>query len=136
MKYAISYVSTASSNLGEEEIQKILDYSRNWNMDHHITGILLYSEGNFFQVLEGEKQLVEELFKRIKNDARHYDIIKIFSKDIVEERFTGYKADFISVDSRYRENDLTTYLAQIDKLNPGIQTSVKYILKNFSEGIK
>jgi hypothetical protein len=97
MKYAISYVSTVSSNLNETDIQKILDYSRDWNINNQITGILLFSEGNFFQVLEGEKELVTELFKRIKMDSRHYNLIKIFEKEISQERYKGYKANFISL---------------------------------------
>jgi hypothetical protein len=136
MKYAISYVSTVSSNLNETDIQKILDYSRDWNINHQITGILLFSEGNFFQVLEGEKELVTELFKRIKMDSRHYNLIKIFEKEISQERYKGYKANFISLDTRFSENEVNTYFAQIDNLNPAIQTPVRYILKNFSEGIK
>jgi hypothetical protein len=136
MKYAISYVSTVSSNLNETDIQKILDYSRDWNINNQITGILLFSEGNFFQVLEGEKELVTELFKRIKMDSRHYNLIKIFEKEISQERYKGYKANFISLDTRFSENEVNTYFAQIDNLNPAIQTPVRYILKNFSEGIK
>lgn len=136
MKYAISYVSTVSSNLNETDIQKILDYSRDWNINHEITGILLFSEGNFFQVLEGEKELVTELFKNIKKDARHYNLIKIFEKEIFQEKFSGYKANFFSLDTRFSETEVSKYFAQIEHLNPAIQTPVRYILKNFSEVIK
>lgn len=135
MKYAISYVSTVSSNLNETDIQAILHYSREWNIAHEITGILLYSEGNFFQVLEGDKKLVEDLFKRIENDPRHYDLIRIFQKKIQQEKFTGYKTNFISLDSRFSQNELSTYFEQIENLNPAIQTPVRYILQKFSEGI-
>lgn len=136
MNYAISYVSTASPNLSEKEIHEVLEYSRNWNNSHDITGILLYSEGNFFQVLEGDKQVLTDLFQNISKDQRHYDIIKIFGKEIIENRFDNYQVEFISLDSRYRQEDLQHYFAQADKLNPVIQASVKYILNRFSEGIK
>ena len=49
MNYAISYVSTADISLTREEIDEVLKWSENWNNDHHITGLLLYSDGNFFK---------------------------------------------------------------------------------------
>ena len=55
MQYAISYVSTVSPNLTEQEIKEVLKFSQNLNIEFNITGILLYSEENFFQVLEGKK---------------------------------------------------------------------------------
>ncbi len=136
MRYAISYVSTTNPSLSESQIEEALNFSENWNNDHDITGILLYSEGNFFQVLEGEKQLLKDLFKRIKNDDRHQNIITIFQKEIPSIHFNTYKADFISLDARYHTANLDAYFSQIESLNPSIQSSVKYILNKFAEGIK
>lgn len=136
MRYAISYVSTVNPALSEHEIQQALNFSKNWNNDHDITGILLYSQGNFFQVLEGEEQLLKDLFKRIKADERHHNIITIFQKEVPDEKFNNYEASFISLDDRYRVKDLDTYFSQISLLNPSIQSSVKYILNKFAEGIK
>lgn len=136
MHYAISYVSTTSKKLTETEIEKILEFTKNWNNDNNITGILLFSEGNFFQVLEGDKELLNDLFSRIESDPRHHNVTRIFGKEIESAKFDGYSANFITLNSQYREKDFGRYLAQVDTLNPAIQTSVKYILNNFSEGIK
>jgi len=136
MRYAISYVSTVNPALTETQIQEALDFTRNWNNNHNITGILLYSEGNFFQVLEGEKQLLIDLFGRIKADERHHNIITIFQKEIPNIHFDGYEVDFISLDDRYNAAHIDSYLTQISLLNPSIQSSVKYILNKFTEGIK
>jgi hypothetical protein len=122
--------------LSESDIQKALDYSENWNNSHNITGILLYSQGNFFQVLEGEELLLKDLFKRIKADQRHHNIITIFQKDIPNVTFDGYQTDFISLDDRFSDTKIDTYLTQVSLLNPAIQSSVKYILNKFTEGIK
>ncbi|PKD18880.1 hypothetical protein APR41_17305 [Salegentibacter salinarum] len=136
MRYAISYVSTANPALSETEIQEALDFSKDWNNNHNITGILLYSQGNFFQVLEGEEQLLKDLIDRIKTDERHQNVITIFQKSIPNTQFDGYQADFISLNDRYNDENFDTYLAQISLLNPSIQSSVKYILNKFTEGIK
>jgi len=71
MRYAISYVSSVNPNLTENDIQEVLHYTRNWNNDHGITGILLFSDGNFFQVLEGETDILKSLLSRIVKDKRH-----------------------------------------------------------------
>ncbi|MDT0691015.1 BLUF domain-containing protein [Salegentibacter sp. F188] len=136
MRFAISYVSTVNPKLSKIEIQEALDFSKNWNNDHNITGILLYSQGNFFQVLEGEEQLLKSLFSRIKADERHKDVITLFKREIPNVKFDGYEADFISVDERHNFSQMESYLSHVDNLNPAIQSSVKYILKNFTEGIK
>ncbi len=136
MKYAISYVSSVNPNLTEADIQEILKYTSNWNNDHDITGILLYSDGNFFQVLEGEKELLKSLLSRIVKDERHNNVMVIFQKEVSQTKFDDYQSDFISLDSRFQSKNIELYFSQIDKLNPKIQSSVRYILNNFAEGIK
>lgn len=136
MRYAISYVSAASPELTEQEIQNVLNFSTIWNIDHQITGILFYSEGSFFQVLEGEKELLIDLFSRIQKDQRHNNVMVIFEKEVSEPKFETYHSDFISLDSRFHADDMDVYFTQIEKLNPSIQSSVRYILNKFAEGIK
>lgn len=132
MKYAISYVSTAVAGLPEEEIQNLLKLSSRNNNKSEITGILLFSNGNFFQVLEGEKSVVEKLFDTIKQDERHYDIIPIFTRKVQDQKFNSYENAFLSLDSTYNREELDYYTSHVEKLDPSIQSSVKYLLNNFS----
>ncbi len=132
MKHALCYVSTVDPNLAKGEIEEILHLSSLNNNNDNITGLLLYSNGNFFQVLEGEKELILELFEKIKQDSRHYDLITIFKKTIPVQNFHTYENQFLSLEATYSSNDLDLYASQVEKLDPGIQTSVKYILNKFS----
>lgn len=132
MNYALSYVSTAKPQLPEEAIRELLEQSSRDNNEERITGILLYSNGNFFQVLEGEKTAVLELFKKIEQDNRHYDLITIFKKNISSPEFKSYKNQFLSLDTTYSPQELELYSSQVDQLDPQIQQSVRYILNNFS----
>jgi hypothetical protein len=50
-----------------------------------VTGALLFTEGRFVQVLEGERDKVREIFDRIGADARHADI-KILSAQYSDRR--------------------------------------------------
>jgi len=134
MHYAICYVSSASPNLTEYEIKRILSFSRDCNNENNITGILLYSDGNFFQVLEGNMEIVKSLFVNIRNNKNHQNILVIFEKEVSITQFDTYQSDFITLNSRF-QSDIDLYFSQIEKLNPKIQSSVRYILNSFAKGI-
>ena len=55
------YVSGASIHLGQADIQEILTASRRNNQRVGITGMLLWADGVFIQVLEGEPDTVRTL---------------------------------------------------------------------------
>jgi len=110
MNYAVTYVSTASRDLNAEEISELLKYSKENNNSRGITGILLFSEGNFFQIIEGEKEKILELYQRIKTDKRHHNLIQIVGKEIHNEAYNGYEADFISEGSYINPEKFQHYL--------------------------
>ena len=87
----LTYASTAtfeSNQSGgvEIEVARILAASRRNNRDLQVGGVLHYGQGYFFQALEGERETVDELYKRITQDPRHRDV-KVLSYSDVEERF-------------------------------------------------
>ncbi|MCP9198465.1 BLUF domain-containing protein [Gramella sp. GC03-9] len=131
MRYAISYVSTATKSLNNQEIENILKNAEVYNNQNDITGLLLYSEGNFFQIIEGETEKVNFLYKKILNDYRHKDIIQLFKKPIKKESFDGYKSDFISEDARYNISRLQNYQHYIEVLDKPTQKAVSNILRAF-----
>ena len=80
----------------ESELNSILHQSRISNAEKGITGVLLRIENLFLQILEGEEEVVIDLFSKIKNDKRHKHCI-MFSKLPVKTRqfrfwAMGYKA--------------------------------------------
>ena len=131
MRFAISYVSTVDRELNEKEIIEVLDWSKNWNNNHNITGLLLYSEGNFFQVIEGEEEDIKSLFERIKQDSRHHNIIKIFEREIHKEAFDGYISDFVSENTQYKRKTVENYINHIKVLDESTQKAVINILGHF-----
>ena len=129
MRYAISYVSSANRELSEAEIQKILSSSETRNNERHITGLLLYSDGNFFQVIEGEKEEVLNLYPKIRTDKRHHTLIKIFEKEIHKESFNDYDCNFISEEGHYNDERLDLYLNRVKTLDEQTQKTVRTILE-------
>ncbi len=71
------YVSTLAAGTSEAEIVQILETSVRRNTAVGITGMLLFAQGNFMQVLEGERGAVEETYARIVRDPRHDWVLEI-----------------------------------------------------------
>jgi len=131
MRYAITYVSTASQKLSPTEIDELLAISKEKNNQKAITGILLYQDGNFLQVIEGEKKEILALFEVINKDRRHTNIIKIFGKDIHGRAFDEYHTDFITVEKNKYITTLEDYLLPLKMLDEKSKNVVMSILRVF-----
>ena len=101
--FELIYVSTAAKRMTKDNLQSILMESMRHNSDHNITGILLYDQGSFCQVLEGDKKDILSLFKKIKKDKRHFNVITISEKDIQYREFSAWSMRFINLDFYDRE---------------------------------
>ena len=95
------YLSSLSDVKLEHEIGKIVESSVRHNKENGITGMLLYANGNFLQVLEGERNAVEETFARIRADPRHYDIIDLVREPIAERHFSQWSMGYQHLNEDY-----------------------------------
>lgn len=106
MLYTILYVSRAADKMYDEQLDKLLNQSREWNGNHEITGFLAYVEGNlqdktyhnFMQILEGPKHELKDLFANIKSDHRHNQITVIKSGNIIKRKFRDWNMAFERLD--------------------------------------
>ena len=136
MRIAICYVSTAAPNLSKKDIDDLLRTTEKKNNKKDFTGIFLFSKGNFLQILEGEKEHVQELFSKIKEDPRHYDVLIIFQEETGHGKFDRYTSSIISEDTRMTNKDVESYLSLVESLDPSVRPSARYILQKFTEGIR
>lgn len=131
MRYAICYVSTASNKIDEPQIEELLNSASKYNNDHDIRGILLYSNGNFFQILEGDKNLVVQLYDQISKDSRHNNIIQVVGKNLDHGAFDGYKAEVVNERNKSDYNLVKEYMEQVEGLDSSTQVTVKRMLEVF-----
>ncbi len=85
--HSLVYFSTSFGLFDEETIASILQQSRRNNAKVGITGLLLYMNGSIIQVLEGEKEAIEALFKRISRDDRHTHVVCVLNRPVKERLF-------------------------------------------------
>lgn len=94
--YRIIYLSAAVKQLTVKEISSLLEKSRVNNLQKNITGLLLYIDGSFLQILEGEKKTVIELYEKIKQDCIHKRIICVFNNQTEKRQFPHWSMGFCS----------------------------------------
>lgn len=131
MHYAICYISTASSDFAQADIEKALPQWQQNNSSQEIKGILLFSGGNFFQVLEGEKDKVISLFNTIKEDPRHAGIIQVVGKDISSGSFDGYVVEHLKDPGYSKPELINQYCESVKGMDPQVQRQIKIILESF-----
>jgi hypothetical protein len=89
------YVSDLrDKNTGEGELVSIVESAVRHNTEDNITGMLLYSGGNFLQVLEGNKELVHKTYDRIHLDPRHKNIILLTEEEVEERHFMNWSMGY------------------------------------------
>jgi len=133
MRFAISYLSTANRDLNQEEVAELLDLTQIRNNTAGVNGLLIYSDGNFFEVIEGEESKIKALFENIKEDPRHRNIMMVFEKNIDKPLFDDKDANFISENTKYRQMEVENFLYYIKDLNESTQKAVKNILVAMGE---
>jgi hypothetical protein len=96
----VVYVSAARTLLDPLQLGEILSVARRNNAQLGVTGILLYHQGSFMQVLEGAEDALSTLFERICRDPRHTRIVKLRERAITTRGFGAWSMGFVSLDSR------------------------------------
>jgi hypothetical protein len=128
------YVSHTSPDLTPGELDKVLTSSRRNNAMLGITGLLLYIDGGFLQMLEGEERAVRELYTRLSQDRRHWDMRLMLDREVRERAFVGWSMGF----ERPAMDDPETAgmfgvarTAIHDRLSPGTGRIVAMMLQTF-----
>lgn len=88
------YASAAREPFTEDELIELLDKARRNNEALNVTGMLLYHEGSFIQVLEGDADIVEALYDKIALDSRHINAMLLYKGFSHHRNFGGWTMGF------------------------------------------
>ncbi|MDM7892827.1 BLUF domain-containing protein [Curtobacterium caseinilyticum] len=99
---SLIYSSVATRSLGDDDLAALLAQSRRANAENDITGVLLFRNGYFLQLLEGPDQAVRAKMDTIKHDDRHTKVT-VLTEELIEERqfpewTMGYPAEDTDVE--------------------------------------
>lgn len=118
------YSSRASVGIRDVEVQALLASARRNNAARGITGMLLFIEGSFFQVLEGGEDTVDSIYEIIARDPRHDRVTQIIREPIAQRSFAEWSMGFETMaraDAQrlVGENDFFGSAACLERINPG-----------------
>lgn len=135
MLYELIYRSKAKSNIGEEALKDILETARAFNNSENITGCLLFHDNQFLQLLEGEFNILMELYERIKLDERHSDVVLLHMRETDYRIYTDWTMAFKNIDDQTLKNHTgVTEFTALETANEESAIS-KQLFLTLSQGI-
>ncbi|WP_280153096.1 BLUF domain-containing protein [Piscinibacter sp. XHJ-5] len=104
MLVRLIYASRAAQAVNHDTLVAVMKAARAHNASAGITGVLIFTDGVFLQLLEGGRNAVSALYNKITRDARHHDVVLLSYDEVPERRFSGWAMG----------------QANLSRLNPGI----------------
>ncbi len=139
--YQLVYISKALHPLESDQISRILDLARANNARDNITGLLLYHDQIFFQVLEGERCSVSTCYARILLDRDHRDVACLWQGIVSNRTFPNWAMGY--ADPSKLDRQIRGYLISLARLknNDGAMFKgssaatdlVQWILRDFTD---
>ncbi len=96
--YELLYSSVSLSVFSELELTDLLQNSRSKNQRLDITGMLVYHEREIMQIIEGEENIVKELYNTILRDKRHASVEILYQGAIEHRSFNQWSMAFKQLD--------------------------------------
>jgi hypothetical protein len=121
---SLVYVSASVELMSNEALDEILTSSRANNGSLGLTGMLLYYDGAFMQVLEGPEQAVHQMYARIGRDPRHTGMITLLEEYIPERNFPDWSMGYhrLNLDEAQQLEAFTSF-AEADQFLEYFQTT-------------
>ena len=88
------YASAAVRPFSKADLIELLDRSREKNTRLGLTGMLLYKDGNFMQMVEGEETVTRTPIARIERDPRHTGFLRLISGRTELRQFPDWSMAF------------------------------------------
>lgn len=85
--YQLIYSSEATSSFNKSDLFHLVEQARDKNYRHQITGLLLFYNQFFLQILEGTQHHITTLFNVILQDKRHHNVLLLKQAPVLERQF-------------------------------------------------
>ena len=89
--FQLIYESEKTAPMSKEDTRELLRKARSKNEDLGITGLLLYAQDRFLQVLEGPEVAVLSLYATIRDDPRHTHVETLHATPVTRRTFPDWK---------------------------------------------
>jgi len=97
-------------------VDRIVRTARMNNRKLGVTGVLFFEQGYFFQILEGQADVVRPLYEQIRRDPRHYDIDTLFDEPVSDRTFSDWSLGAFAVEKK-SQADINLYQRIVHRLS-------------------
>jgi hypothetical protein len=100
----LSYASTSAfterggGTAIDPEVDRILHACKINNPEREIGGVLHYGYGCFFQVLEGPRDEVQDIYARIAQDSRHTNVATLEKRSVTRRSFPDWSMKYVPLE--------------------------------------
>ena len=102
--YQLIYVSSSTEAFTREKFLEMAFVMSSDNTKVGITGMLVFKDGNFMEVLEGEESAVKALFSKIEQETRHTLVSVIQEGEIGTREYPSWAMTFYNPQTQEYEN--------------------------------
>lgn len=95
MLHQVIYSSRAIRPMDAAALTSILEDARVDNERRDVTGALIYADGVFLQVLEGDLAVLTPLVERIGADTRHGEMKVFLQRSVGERAFADWRMAYV-----------------------------------------
>ena len=93
------YCSRAAEGVDEVEVGRIVEAAQRCNLARGITGVLVFGNGVFFQLIEGPGTEIRKLMATLHCDPRHYDVVSLdWSEERRERLYPNWEMERVTAD--------------------------------------
>ena len=93
------YCSRAAEGVDDAEVGRIVEAAQRSNLARDITGVLVFGNGVFFQLIEGPSAQIQKLMATLHSDPRHYDVVSLdWSEERRERLYPNWEMERVTAD--------------------------------------
>ena len=133
--YRLVYESHAASPLRQADLNTLLHGARLHNQATQFSGVLLYADGRFLQVLEGPEPALSDLYARIQADPRHQQVRTLAYGPVAARAFSDWHMGFVAAEAAFF-GQISGYLPLADAPDhqADLPEDLAQLLRDFAQG--
>lgn len=113
---SLVYSSRAVVGFDLAALDELLQHSRTSNAQDEVTGLLLFKDDRFLQLLEGPEPAVREKMSFIREDPRHEHVTVLLEEPMDARQFPDWTMGYAAVDA-LRSAEIPGYRTTFDDID-------------------
>ncbi len=102
--HQIVYFSQPTRSMPLSEVRELLIKAQINNHFNDVTGLLLFDGDSFVQVLEGPRDKVMALFRKIERDPRHTKFTTLMEREIAQRDFGQWSMGLAHIEGKHMKS--------------------------------